>query len=316
MRYFTATLSLIVGCALAACTTAAQNANPPVRGAFVNSGKPMARQAPDAATIGVYVSEVKGELLEYNYEGKGSPLCTLRFPGYINAIQSDSENELIVTTQSAGVNIYKETRHLCVSSTPIKQFPNETALDGFSLDGKTYYFAENEQVDICKLGRRPGCRRHLTNYYAQSLVGITADASGVYASSYETTGASLLYWQGATGPGIVLGGYVNRGPGGLYFDGFGNLLAIDSNAIGGPALYVYSGCPSACHAHGPFSLGAGKNVAYGSLGNGETRFMALNENGSIDVYQYNGTYGLTYLYSNSAGLNPSASPIGIAQILN
>lgn len=93
---------------------------------------------------------------------------------------------------------------------------------------------------------------------------------------------------GAQGAGTVVSGYVNKSPGGIYLDGFGNLLAIDGTS-GASALYVYSGCPSACKSHGPFSLATKGQVLYGSLNLGETRFMAVNTDGEIDVYQYDGT---------------------------
>lgn len=52
---------------------------------------------------------------------------------------------------------------------------------------------------------------------------------------------------------------------------------------------------------------------YGTLANGGTEFMELEADGEIDVYQYSGINGVTFLYSDTSGENQQLQPIGIAQ---
>lgn len=319
-------VSVICGVLLASCSGAAQPGLPKTLAPFAASGAPrdigesLQGQANPLSQplCCVYVTEALGSsLLEYNYQAKESPLCYLNGLNSPWSIQSDSKDELIVPTAS-GVNIYTESEYFCLANSPTKQISDDYALDGFSLDGRTYYLAHNlgpdSYVQVCVVsGRDPGCHGRLRNASLYTPYAVTADATGVYASSeeYGSRQAALIYWPNATGSGTVLKGYVNHGAGGLYFDGLGDLLAIDAASA---ALYVYTGCPSACKAHGPFPF-ASSGVAYGSLGRGETRFMTVSLFGKIDVYQYNAIDGITYLYSNSAGLQASLEPIGIAQQL-
>lgn len=306
------TIGSAAATALAGCSNSAQTATLPLiaAGRLNDIGAELRGQT--GATLGVYVSEsgAPGNVLEYNYQGTGSPLCTLNLSGSVNSIQSDSRNELIVP-ESTGTFIYKEYRHSCLSTQPIKQF-SQGAVDGFSLDGRTYYLAVYQGVEVCKLGRRAGCYG-LINEDAIMVCGVTADRSGVYASTRDGTNHyHLIYWNRARGGGTLLSGYVNGNCGGLYFDGLGDLLSIGWT-VHGAVLDVYTGCPSNCVDHGPFSLG-NDPIQYGSLGNGETRFMVVDPLAAkIDVYQYNGLNGVTYLYSNGTGLSKSA--VGIAQQL-
>lgn len=273
----------------------------------------------------VYVSQAQSpNLLEYNYQAKGAPVCTLSLTT-LWAIQSDPKHELIVPTggygSGNGVNVYTEHEHACLSSIPAKVLPDPYAIDGYSIDGRKYYLVDNDgfgiaRITLCRLGRRPNCKHQLSNPSMNNPYAVTEDAAGgVYVMNFGTVPAKLFYFANGTGPGVALGGYVNQHGGGIYFDGFGNLLAIDAAVGSNPgSLYVYSGCPSACTAHGPFPLHSG--AFYGSLGNGETRFMTISATAAqIDVYQYNGTYGITYLYSDTTGLSMSNKPIGIAQEL-
>ncbi|MBV8531874.1 MAG: hypothetical protein JO104_11185 [Candidatus Eremiobacteraeota bacterium] len=334
MRLVSLFVAFVCGAQLAGCAGTQQSGLPATLAPFAPNGAPneVVRQIrkhaqPENPIVGVYVSEHNSQessstILEYQYTGKGAPLCSLNLSpdSYLNSIQSDSKNELIVPNGNPWVYIYKESKQLCLSSIPAKQFVlnGDDAIDGFSLDGKTYYIAAPSRIYVCK-GSNPSCKHYVTNADIGTVAAVTADASGVYASTSGSlpNSAALWYWKGASGSGALLSGYVNKGPGGLYFDGFGNLLSIDSAGNGaGPVLYVYSGCPTACKAHGPFGLGFYDKITYGSLGNGETTFMALNQNGSIDVYRYDGIYGITFLSSNGTGLSPSAGPIGIAQLLN
>jgi hypothetical protein len=227
--------------------------------------------------------------------------------------------------------LYNEgkTGRLCLPSSPITTFtiPDGYPTDAFSLDGKKYDVAVGDSahsayvgVWVCVKGRRFGCHTFLrpplyTRVYF-GISGVTADSTGVYANvQYKVTNsfeAYVIYWKGGKGNGTVVKGIQGIAASTLTRDGLGNLLVMDGS---GNNLYVYSGCPSACVQHGPFPLHS--TAVIGSLGNGETTFMTLEYYGiGIDVYQYNGTSGITYLYSNSAGFSPSLTPLGIAQRLN
>jgi hypothetical protein len=277
--------------------------------------------------VGVYISDVTTgpELLEYSYTGKGSPLCSLSLSGYVGGqIQSDSKNELIVPEFSGStgtIAVYNEgkTGRSCLPLAPKFAFqdPYGSPDDGFSMDGHTYYIAHaygakgsSPQAAVCQTGRRFGCNRPLgIPFVSHGVISITANATGVYACAYDPTATPwLVYWKVPKGTGVILNGFTNQYCGGLTFDGLGNLISLD-----GETLWIYSGCPKACLAHG-FSLHGGGT--YGSLGNGETTFMVMNNlYRTIDVYQYNGIYGVTYLYSNGTGISASAPVSGIAQRL-
>lgn len=318
-----AALSLIVpaGCA------GTQNALPTSIAPFTPSGQrydvttQLRRRgaSPNNPIVGVYVSQFDGsKLLNYNYAATGNPLCETGTVKAVNGIQSDVKHELIVPSEDnvsaqGIVYLYKESAHLCLPNSPSASFiePYQVPNDGFSLDGGTFYIANHSGVAVCKLTRRVhGCVRNLTNAYASNdIIGVTADSSGVYGTSFNgvTEQYQLIYWKGAKGPGKLL---LNLAfPGGLYFDAAHNLVSLNDST----QLYVYSGCPSACTPHGPFALADA--ATYGTLANGGSEFMTVSVNGVIDVYQYSGTSGVTFLYSNTAGMTPSLVPLGIAQRL-
>ena len=290
---------------------------------------------PASTVVGVYVSQLGGPLLEYSYTGKGSPLCSLSAASNASGqIQSDPKNELLVPEYSAGSGslvLYNEgkTGRLCLPSSPITTFtvPDGYPVDAVSLDGRKYDVAVGDPthgayigVWVCVKGRRFGCHTFLRPpLYSRIYIGISgvaADSTGVYAITlYKVTNsfeAYVIFWNGGKGKGTVVKGIGGIAGSTLSLDGLGNLLAMDAS---GSNLYVYSGCPSACVPHGPFPLHY--PAVIDSLGNGETTFMTLHYDGTgMDVYQYNGTSGITYLYSNSAGFSPSLTPLGIAQRLN
>jgi hypothetical protein len=272
-------------------------------------------QSPSNPLVGVYVSEFDGsQLLNYDYAATGNPLCATGTVKAVNSIQSDVKHELIVPSEDSSspggiVYVYKEHAHLCLSNLPSKSFvePYAAPSDGFSLNGTTYYIANHGGIAVCKA---TGCIRELTNTHGSNdVVAVTADSTGVYGVTYNGSAEQylLIYWKNAKGHGTLLAQL--SGPGGIYFDGEHNLVSLGySNS-----LYVYSGCPSACTPHGPFALA---DVAiYGTLANGDSEFMTVSDDGVIDVYQYNGINGVSFLYNNSDGLSPSLVPIGIAQRL-
>lgn len=273
------------------------------------------KPSPGNPIVGVYVSEFDGsKILNYNYAATGYPLCETGNVKAVNAIQSDVKHQLIVPSEDNAsgqgiVYLYKESAHLCLPNSPSGSFiePYDIPNDGFSLNGTTFYIANHSGVAVCKLS---GCIRELTNTYGSNdIISVTADSSGVYGVSYNGAAEQyeLIYWKGAKGNGVLLAH--NAGPGGIYFDAAHNLLVLNYST----QLYVYSGCPSACTKNGPFALA--DFASYGTLANGGSEFMTVNYNGVIDVYQYNGLNGVTFLYSNTDGLNPSLVPLGISQRL-
>lgn len=169
----------------------------------------------------------------------------------------------------------------------------------------------NGSVSVCTLAA--GCTAVLTSHaISGQLFGIAEDKAGnVFASGYTTaqnTGASLVYWKAGAGNPIRLSAYKNITPGGLTMDPSGNLLSPDTF---NRKLWVYSGCPFKCVAHGPFAL-KGQSV-YGRVNSTGTTFEAADfEYGRVDVYAYLGTSGIRYRYSFSAGLDPGADVEGIA----
>ncbi len=166
-------------------------------------------------------------------------------------------------------------------------------------------------VSICSLAS--GCTAVLSNpAIGGQLFGVAEDKGGsVYASGRANasgTGAALVYWKNGTGPGVRIAAYHNSSPGGLEIDGNGNILAFDTSA---GALWIYSGCPSKCSAHGPFAL-KGQSV-YGRVNAPDSTLEVADfEYGQVDVYKYAGLGGITYLYSYSSGLDSGADVEGIA----
>lgn len=315
--------------AIAGCAGDAKNGLP-----ITGAQPPPANGGATKPIVGVYITDVimgtngGAELLEYNYTGKGKPLCSLRVSGVIfGQIQSDLKNELIVPEgvgSTGAIAVYNEGRtgRTCLPSAPKFSFqdPYGSPDDGFSPDGRKYYIAHiygahgtSPQAAVCQTGRRFGCNRPLgIPFVSHGVISITANTIGVYACAYDPSVIPwLIYWKiPAKGVGTILNGFTNQYCGGITFDGFGNLISLD-----GTQLWVYSGCPNACKAHGPFALYKGGGT-YGSLGNGETTFMVMsNLYRTIDVYRYDGIYGITYLYSNGMGLSPSSPVDGIAQRL-
>jgi hypothetical protein len=170
-------------------------------------------------------------------------------------------------------------------------------------------------VSVCTLAG--GCTAVLSNIaIGGMLFSVAEDAQrNVYASGYPLasgsgpgSGASLVWWKNGKGKGVAIKAYRNSTPGGLQVDDKNQLLALDTF---GHALWVYTGCPSACRAHGPFAL-KGESV-YGKLNDKLGVFEAADaEYGQVDVYKYAGTKGVTYLYSYSNGMSPSGDVEGIA----
>ena len=292
----------------------------------VGSRPPWYRQAPALLKNGVYVAAYfANEILAYDYftqKDNRPPVCEI--PGkYVVNVATDKVGRLIDPDGgSRSVTVFGGP---AVCGAQLGKFadsygqPSDAATHDAASD--TIYVANlqatNQQygnVSVCTLAH--GCTRVLGNpAIAGQLFAVAEDRAGnVYASGYAQasgSGASLVLWKGGTGKGAVMHAYRNVWPGGLDFDTNGNLLAVDTFANKTGALWVYSGCPAACTAHGPFAL-KGESV-YGKVNAAGTIFEAADfEYGQVDVYRYNGTRGITYLYSFNDGLDSGADVEGIA----
>ena len=283
------------------------------------------RAAPDSLRKGVYVAEYfTNDILGYAWATRENrpPICSIPATYVVN-VATDPLGNLI--DPDGGARTVSVFRGPSMCGPEIGSFADH---DGQPSDAATTNAATGTiyvgnlqaagqpfgNVSVCTLAG--GCSRKLGNKaIGGQLFAVAEDQHGnVYASGYANasgSGASLVVWKGGQGSGARLKAYRNGSPGGLDVDKQGRLLALDTFAGGNGALYVYTGCPSHCTAHGPFAL-KGESV-FGKVNAGGTLFEAADfEYGQIDVYSYAGIKGITYLYSFSDGLTPSGDVEGIA----
>jgi hypothetical protein len=289
------------------------------------------RQAPDAIRKGVYIDEFyTNAILAYAGTKPNKnlpPVCSLP-ASYVVDVATDASGNLI--DPDGGSHTVTVYRGPAVCGAKLGSFadPDGQPSDAATLDAAddTIYVGNIQatressgDVSVCTLAG--GCSAVLSNpAIGGELFGVAEDKRGnVYATGYASStggrgsgsGASLVHWKGGKGKGSVIAAYRNAWPGGLDFDRDGNLLALDTFAQNTGALWVYSGCPAHCVAHGPFAL-QGESV-YGKVDATARLFEAADfEHGQVDVYRYHGTRGITYLYSFSDGLSPSGVVEGIA----
>lgn len=289
------------------------------------------RQAPDTIRKGVYVAEYyTNDILAYAGVTPNKslpPVCSLPAT-YIVDVATDTSGNLI--DPDGGSRTVTVFRGPAVCGAKLGSFadpdgqPSDAATLGaanatiyvgnLQATGKAY-----GDVSVCTLAS--GCSAVLLNTaISGELFGVAEDKRGnVYASGYSKptggrgngSGASLVRWKDGKGKGSTIAAYRNTWPGGLDFDRNGNLLALDTFAQNTGALWIYSGCPAHCVAHGPFAL-KGESV-YGKVSAKAQFFEAADfEYGQVDVYRYNGVRGISYLYSFSNGVSPSSDVEGIA----
>lgn len=275
---------------------------------------------------GVYVAEYyTNSVLGYarsTLQQNRPPVCAFSANYVVNVATDTAGNLILPDGGSRTVSVYRGP-NLC--GPLLGRFPDSDGQpsDAATTDAAhgTIYVAnlqaENQSygdVSACTLAA--GCSAVLRNgAIGGQLFAVAEDASGnVYASGYAQasgSGASLVVWKGGSGSGKRLRAYRNGSPGGLTFDSRGRLLALDTFAAGTGALWVYSGCPARCKAHGPFPL-HGQSV-FGKLDASEKYFVVGDfEYGQVDVYRYRGDKGIEYVYSFSDGLTPSGDVEGIA----
>jgi hypothetical protein len=288
------------------------------------------REAPAGTKKGIYVGEFfTSNILGYAWDASKNlpPICELP-ASFVVDVATDPSGDLIDPDGGSREVIVYHGPAMCGSQ--IGSF-SDTA--GQPSDAATHNAATGTiyvgniqatgqaygNVSVCTLAA--GCSAVLSNSaIGGQLFSVAEDKHGnVYASGYVNptgghgngSGAALVVWRNGTGSGTVIKSYRNKWPGGLEVDRAGNLLAFDTFAKNAGALFVYTGCPSQCKAHGPFPL-KGESV-YGKVNPKSNLLMVGDfEYGKVDVYRYRGTKGITYLYSFSNGISPSGDVEGIA----
>ncbi|HEU5480455.1 MAG TPA: hypothetical protein VFU90_11505, partial [Candidatus Tumulicola sp.] len=283
------------------------------------------RAAPDSLRKGVYVAEYyTNAILGYQWATRENrpPICSIPATFVVNVTTDPLGNLVDPDGGARSVNVFRGP-NMCGPQVGSFADNDGQPSDAATTDAATgtIYVANLQaagqaygNVSVCALAG--GCTRKRGNKaIGGQLFAVAEDQHGnVYASGYANasgSGASLVVWKGGQGSGARLKAYRNGSPGGLDVDKQGRLLALDTFANGNGALYVYTGCPTHCTAHGPFAL-KGESV-FGKVNAGGTLFEAADfEYGQIDVYSYAGTKGITYLYSFSDGLTPSGDVEGIA----
>lgn len=284
------------------------------------------RAAPAAIKKGVYVAEYfTNAILGYDWNTRADlpPICSLP-AAYVVDVATDAAGNLI--DPDGGSKTVTVFRGPAMCGNKLGSFadaagqPADAATRNAA--ASTIYVANLQatgeaygDVSVCTLAS--GCSAVLSAPAIRGqLFSVAEDAHGnVYASGYANPsvsgyggGSALVWWKRGAGRSAPIAAYRNRTPGGIAFDARGNLLALDTFAS---SLWIYTGCPKRCSAHGPFAL-KGRSV-YGKVDAKNDLFEAADfEYGQVDVYRYAGTRGVTYLYSFNDGMSPSGDVEGIA----
>ncbi len=264
---------------------------------------------------GYYATSVYGWS---GYDAKKNLAPTCSVTGYesdVNGIATDPRANLIVPGAATGsgppsaVTVYQGPT-LCGSSvTSITDNGGESA-GAASLNAVTGKIAVANIYDytsgsccgnlvVCSISA--GCGAPLAMPASVAVTGFAAgvamDAAGdCWLSVVTSAGASLVYWAGCAGTGVVASGTSNPDYAGLFVDGSGNLGSID---LFNSTLYIYSGCKPACTLINSYPLMGAS--AYGNI-NHAGNALAVGDwaNGSVDVYTYP---GIVYEYSINTGLS-------------
>ncbi|HEY1883217.1 MAG TPA: hypothetical protein VGG51_09300 [Candidatus Cybelea sp.] len=282
-----------------------------------------ALESPDAAKGGLYVSQFNSpDILAYRSNNKKNKPPTCNIPGvqYLNGVAVDGKGNVIDPDGGSRTIIIFKGPGMCganAASTsdpygqPIDAASNDALKDKIAVANMMDNGSKPGSVSVCTM--KGGCKTNLTNSGIFEMVGVAMDTKGnCWASAYNTQFFPVLvYFAKCKGAGVSATGYQNSSPGGLDIDNAGNLVAIDTSANNIGALYVYSGCKPACTlVGGPFALHG--ETFWGHLNQDSTNFATANYvAGEVDVYKYSPT-ALTFLYSFSKGLTPSASVKGAA----
>jgi hypothetical protein len=290
---------------------------------YSSAGIIAALEAPDAAKGGLYVSQFNStSILAYKSNNKknGPPTCTIPGVLYLNGVAVDGKGNVIDPDGGSRSIIIFKGPGMCgakAASTsdsygqPIDAASNDSLNGTIAVANMMDNGSKPGSVSVCTI--KGGCKTNLTNSVIGEMVGVAMDLKGnCWASAYSPQFTpKLVYYAKCKGAGVVATGYVNTSPGGLDIDNAGHLVSIDTSANNIGALIVYSGCNPACKVvGGPFALHG--ETFWGHLNQKSTQFATANYvAGEIDVYKY-APNALTFLYSYSNGLTPSASVKGAA----
>jgi hypothetical protein len=293
----------------------------------------------------LYVQLLKGdngqsEVLAYRAKKSGSfktsqPFCTTKNLGFATGIATDTSGNVYVsysTPNSSGFGgppyyIYVYKPHC---GAQIAQIPDSFLTAGdprqIAFGNSTFYVAnqygygggDSANVAICSLSEQQ-CTGKLVGSGSASLssvYGVAVDSAGnVYASGYlaKSSLAAIVEWKGGKGKGRVIAKLHESGSaefaGNMHFDNKGNLLVSDNNT----AIYVFTGCPSACALEKTLQLENVETVSF-VLSPDNTALYAVSDEGSVDVYTYNPSSGITYEYSITNGLSHAEYPYSIAVV--
>jgi hypothetical protein len=290
---------------------------------YSSAGIIAALEAPDASKGGLYVSQFNStSILAYKSNNKknGAPTCTIPGVLYLNGVAVDGKGNVIDPDGGSRSIIIFKGPGMCgakAASTadsygqPVDAASNDSLNGTIAVANMMDNGSKAGSVSVCTM--KGGCKTNLTNSAIFEMVGVAMDTKGnCWASAYSQQFLpTLVYFAKCKGAGVVATGYQNSSPGGLDIDSAGHLVTIDTSANNIGALIVYSGCNPACTlVGGPFPLHG--ETFWGHLNQKSTQFATANYvAGEIDVYKYSPT-ALTFLYSYSNGLTPSASVKGAA----
>jgi len=291
----------------------------------------------------LYVQLLKGdngqsEVLAYRAKASGSfktsqPFCSTKNLGFATGIATDTTGNVYVSystpnsTDFGGppyyIYVYKAHCGAQIAQIPdsFNEFgdPRQIAFGNgnfYVADQYGYGGDDSANVAICSLSEQQ-CTGKLVGSGPASLAsvyGVAVDSAGnVYASGYLTKSslAAIVEWKGGKGKGRVIAKLHESGSaefaGNMQFDNQGNLLVADNNT----AIYVFAGCPSACALQETLQLENVESVDF-VLSPDNTTLYAVSDEGSVDVYAYNSSSGLTYEYSVTNGLTHAEYPYSIA----
>jgi hypothetical protein len=277
---------------------------------------------------GMYVNQFyEGAVLAYQNKntGNNAPFCSVPTGSGsdVNGIAVDGKGNLI-TPEAANVSgqhavVIWQGPGMCGAEVgsftdPYGQPSNAASFDAVNGTVVVGNIFDNSgapgSLSICTLSG--GCTANLTNPAMYKVAGVALAKNGDCWASAENSAtspaATLTYFAGCTGAGVVATGFMNVDYGGLSIDKNGNLVSVDKT---GEQLWVYSGCNPACTlVGGPFPL-VGLSV-FGAVNGQSMAFMAGDQtNNQVDVYYYSPT-ALTFWYSYNNGISPSGKVEGVA----
>jgi hypothetical protein len=266
------------------------------------------RIATTAEMKGIYVSTSAGIYgFRKNNRGDEPSTCTVGPTTDVGNFGVDNSGNLMVPEGFAGVSVYAGPG-MCGPFLGTITDPYGQASDASAVSATTGNIAVGNILDtsdtpgsvsVCTLSSLT-CSTNLTNPAIFELVGVGMAANGdCWADAISSTDvASLVYFAGCRGAGVVATGFVNPFYGGVDVDGKGNLVTV---SLFGPSftlpsvVYVYSGCNPTCTLISSSPL-TGESI-FGHVGKQSLRFVTTDlSSADVEVYKYRPS-GLTLNYS-------------------